>query len=252
MRGPDRVDRNLGLEAAIRQTFGSTGHPHAGRERGRWRIPYTFSTFDYRSLCELMWEQCGDAEFETAKVDGAERATWIHTDRGDVRGGADRGRARLAPRARQRHDPAARGDALARPGGPPERLRPRPAGCGSTRATCRRATAGRSPRARNCGIGIGSYDPRFHVKEPTVRLAQDGGRRHRPLPGQLDPPPASATPSRTACSSCGDSAGHCLAMSAEGIRTAWYFGIAVGRELTACRRGRAHARRGARALRRLR
>ena len=30
---------------------------------------------------------------------------------------------------------------------------------------------------------------------------------------------------------CGDSAGHCIAMSAEGIRTAWYFGIAVGREL---------------------
>jgi flavin-dependent dehydrogenase len=29
----------------------------------------------------------------------------------------------------------------------------------------------------------------------------------------------------------GDSAGHCIAMSAEGIRTAWYFGIAVGREV---------------------
>ena len=31
----------------------------------------------------------------------------------------------------------------------------------------------------------------------------------------------------------GDSAGHCVAMSAEGIRTALYFGIACGRELAA-------------------
>ena len=31
----------------------------------------------------------------------------------------------------------------------------------------------------------------------------------------------------------GDSAGHCLPLSAEGIRTAFYFGIAAGRELAA-------------------
>src|SRR6185295_10625590 len=29
----------------------------------------------------------------------------------------------------------------------------------------------------------------------------------------------------------GDSAGHCLPLTAEGIRTAFYFGIALGREL---------------------
>ena len=31
----------------------------------------------------------------------------------------------------------------------------------------------------------------------------------------------------------GDSAGHCLPLSGEGIRTAFYFGIAAGRELRA-------------------
>ena len=31
----------------------------------------------------------------------------------------------------------------------------------------------------------------------------------------------------------GDSAGHCLPLTAEGIRTAFYFGIAAGRELRA-------------------
>ena len=36
----------------------------------------------------------------------------------------------------------------------------------------------------------------------------------------------------------GDSAGHCLPLSGEGIRTAFHFGIACGRELRAVPRGR--------------
>ena len=40
-------------------------------------------------------------------------------------------------------------------------------------------------------IGVGSFDPRFHVKEPTVRLAEDLDSRGGPLPGQLDPAQAS-------------------------------------------------------------
>jgi flavin-dependent dehydrogenase len=36
----------------------------------------------------------------------------------------------------------------------------------------------------------------------------------------------------------GDSAGHCLPLTAEGIRTAFYFGIALGRELRAVTEGR--------------
>jgi flavin-dependent dehydrogenase len=44
----------------------------------------------------------------------------------------------------------------------------------------------------------------------------------------------------------GDSAGHCLPLTAEGIRTAFYFGIALGRELRGVldgRRARAEALR---------
>jgi flavin-dependent dehydrogenase len=39
----------------------------------------------------------------------------------------------------------------------------------------------------------------------------------------------------------GDSAGHCLPVTAEGIRTALYFGLACGRELRAVVEGRASA-----------
>src|SRR4051794_10104792 len=72
----------MGLGASIRQTFDSLV-VHTPRVTRRWPLPFTFSTFDYRQLCSLLWEQCGDAEFETAKVDGRDGLV-VHTDRGDV------------------------------------------------------------------------------------------------------------------------------------------------------------------------
>jgi menaquinone-9 beta-reductase len=76
--------RNLGLEASIRQTFGSL-LVHTPRARARWPLGWTFSTFDYRQLCELLWEQRGgSARFETAKVHGR-RGDAVLTDRGELR-----------------------------------------------------------------------------------------------------------------------------------------------------------------------
>ena len=49
----------------------------------------------------------------------------------------------------------------------------------------------------------------------------------------------------------GDSAGHCFPLSGEGIRTAFYFGIACGRELRRVLAGGGDARAGARRLRRV-
>ena len=87
-------------------------------------------------------------------------------------------------------------------------------------------------------VGVGSFDPRHHVKEPTVRLAADLERdavRYQGnwIPHQLRP----ATESGVFFT--GDSAGHCLPLTAEGIRTALYFGIACGRELRRVVEGRA-------------
>src|SRR6185295_19045963 len=73
--------RNLGLEGSIRQTFGSL-LVHTPSRTLRWELPFTFSTFDYRTLCALLFAQT-DAEFETAKVDGRTGFT-VHTDRGDL------------------------------------------------------------------------------------------------------------------------------------------------------------------------
>ena len=105
------------------------------------------------------------------------------------------------------------------------------------------------PAGDEVRVGVGSFDPRVHVKEPTVALAE--------RPRAAEPSATRATGSRTGCAAptedgvffVGDSAGHCLPTTAEGIRTALYFGLACGRELRAGRRGPPDARAGARALR---
>jgi len=93
------------------------------------------------------------------------------------------------------------------------------------------------PAAAEQRIGVGSFDPKFHVKETTVLLSEDLDRPpvryqgnwipHKLRPGTED-----------IVFFCGDSAGHCLPLTAEGIRTALYFGIALGDELRAVYEGR--------------
>ena len=96
-------------------------------------------------------------------------------------------------------------------------------------------------------VGVGSFEPRDHVKQPTLLLADDLsvpplGYQGNWIPHQLRPAVDRGV------FFAGDSAGHCLPLTAEGIRTALYFGLACGRELRAVvdrRRRRRRARSGA-------
>jgi menaquinone-9 beta-reductase len=86
-------------------------------------------------------------------------------------------------------------------------------------------------------IGVGSFDPRDPVKQPTLRLvgdvdAEPHGYQGNWIPHRLRPAVEDGV------FFAGDSAGHCLPLTAEGIRTAFYFGIAAGRELRAVVEGR--------------
>ena len=94
------------------------------------------------------------------------------------------------------------------------------------------------PAAGEVRVGVGSFDPRHHVKEPTVALAErldvDAVRyQGNWIPHRL----REATDGGVFF--CGDSAGHCLPLTAEGIRTAFYFSIAAGREIRRVVEGRA-------------
>ena len=217
----------LGLQDSIRQTFAELviHTPHA---TSRYQLPWTFSTFDYRTLCGLLAEQ-GDFEFDTAKVDGRTGQT-VHTDRGDVRAplivDALGWRRVLAGAANYQPPdaPLSRG------------LEVHPEGAHSDLAIWidrRYVPAGYGwsfPADGELRIGIGSFDPRFHVKDTTVELATDLGRDAVRYQGNWIPHKFREG-TEDGIFFVGDSAGHCLPLTAEGIRTALYFGIACGREL---------------------
>jgi len=227
---PTRWLENLGLHDAIRQTFGDLV-VHAPRATFRWRLPWTFSTFDYRRLCGLLWAQAGEADFETAKVDGRTGHT-VHTDRGDLS-------APLIVDALGWRRVLSHGAAIQPPEARLSRgLEVHPHGSGADLELwldpryVRAGYAWSFPAREELRVGVGSFDPRDHVKEPTVRLAGDlrlPAERYQGnwIPHQL----REAVEDAVFCA--GDSAGHCLPTTAEGIRTAFYFGLACGRELRA-------------------
>src|ERR671934_1358074 len=216
----------LGLQDSIRQTFPDLviHTPHATK---RYRLPWTFSTFDYRELCELLDDQ-NDALFETAKVNGRTGFT-VHTDRGDLTAplvvdALGWRRVLAAPGYQPPDAPLSRG------------LEVHPHGASNDleiwidRGYVPAGYAWSFPASEEVRVGVGSFEPRFHVKEPTVRVAQDLGHDAVRYQGNWIPHRLRRA-SEDGVFFVGDSAGHCLPLTAEGIRTAFYFGIACGREI---------------------
>jgi len=226
--------RRLGLMGCERQRFDSLVM-HTPHGDARYRLPWTFSTFDYRELCALMWERC-DAEFETAKVNG--RAPAVNGD-GAIAVDTDRGTivAPLVVDALGWRRVLASGDGYQPPDAPLSRgLEVHPEGNGEDLEIWidrRYVPAGYGwsfPAADEVRVGVGSFDPRFHVRATTELLAEDLGRDRVRYQGNWIPHKLRRATEGGAFF-VGDSAGHCLPLSAEGIRTALYFGIALGREL---------------------
>src|SRR5215212_5348294 len=227
--------RAMGLMDSHRQSFGRLV-VHTPYGTARLELPWTFSTFDYAELCSLLWAQA-DASFETAKVDGRTDAI-VHTDRGDLSAPVivdALGWRRVLGSGYQPPDaPLSRG------------LEVHPWGVGDEMEIWidrRYVPAGYGwsfPAGEEVRIGVGSFDPRFHVKDTTVMLADDLERDAVRYQGNWIPHRL-----RDATADgiffVGDSAGHCLPLTAEGIRTALYFGIACGRELRAVVEGRQSA-----------
>src|SRR5215210_8832746 len=222
----------MGLMGSHRQTFGRLV-VHTPYGTSRLELPWTFSTFDYATLCELLAGR-SEHEFETAKVNGR-TGDVVHTDRGDLSAPIivdALGWRRVLGSGYQPPDaPLSRG------------LEVHPWGVGDEMELWidrKYVPAGYGwsfPAGDETRIGVGSFDPRFHVKDTTVMLAEDLGRevvRYQGnwIPHKLRPATADGV------FFVGDSAGHCLPLTAEGIRTAFYFAIACGRELRAVLEGR--------------
>jgi flavin-dependent dehydrogenase len=226
--------RRLGLMDAERQRF-DTLVLHTPHGDARYRLPWTFSTFDYRELCELLWRDC-DAAFETAKVNGRAApvngggAIAVDTDRGTIS-------APLVVDALGWRRVLSSGDGYQPPDAPLSRgLEVHPGGGADDLEVWidrRYVPAGYGwsfPAGEETRIGVGSFDPRFHVRATTELLAEDLRRDRVRYQGNWIPHKLRRA-TEGGVFFVGDSAGHCLPLSAEGIRTALYFGIALGREL---------------------
>jgi flavin-dependent dehydrogenase len=225
---------NLGLADSMRQTFSDLVIHTRG---GTWRyeLPWTFSTFDYRTLCRLLSEQ-GEADFETAKVERREGDT-VFTDRGELSAPLivdGLGWRRVLSPGANVQPPEAR---LSRG------LEVHPDGSGEDLEIwvdpryIRAGYAWSFPARDELRVGVGSFDPHDPVKQPTLRIAEDTGvpavrYQGNWIPHYLRPAVEDGV------FFVGDSAGHCLPLTAEGIRTALYFGLACGRELRAVVDGR--------------
>ena len=240
--------RAMGLMEAERQRFDSLlmHTPHGER---RFRLPWTFSTFDYRELCELLWRDC-DARFETAKVNGravpanGDGAIAVDTDRGVLS-------APLVIDALGWRRVLANGDGHQPPDAPLSRgLEVHPDGQSPDlkvwidRSIVPEGYGWIFPAGDELRIGVGSFDPRFHVRATTELLAEDLGRDRVRYQGNWIPHKLRRA-TEGGVFFAGDSAGHCLPLSAEGIRTALYFGIALGRELRGVVEGRQDRERAA-------
>jgi len=233
--------RRLGLMESERQRFDELVM-HTPHGDARYKLPWTFSTFDYREICQLLWRDC-DARFETAKVHGRAPAAngggriAIETDRGVIS-------SPLVVDALGWRRMLASGDGYQPPDAPLSRgLEVHPAGTGEDLEIWidrRYVPAGYGwsfPARDELRIGIGSFDPRFHVKDTTVLLTNDMGKEPNEYQGNWIPHKLRKA-TEGGVFFAGDSAGHCLPLSAEGIRTALYFGIALGRELRGVVEGR--------------
>src|SRR4051794_33439777 len=231
----------LGLMESERQRFNELV-VHTPHGTARYKLPWSFSTFDYRTLCGLLWEGC-DATFETAKVNGRaadeDEGTLlaVDTDRGVLR-------APLVVDALGWRRVLGSGDGYQPPDAPLSRgLEVHPGGSGPDMEIWvdpRYVPAGDGwsfPAGDEMRVGVGSFDPRFHVRETTELLAADEGRDAVRYQGNWIPHKIRSG-TEDGLFFTGDSAGHCLPLTAEGIRTALYFGSFLGRELRAVVEGR--------------
>ena len=219
----------MGTHRAIRQELPCMAF-HTPHGSARYRLPWSWSSFDYRELCRELWEQT-DARFEIAKVAHRDGDT-VHTDRGELTAplivDALGWRRVLGP-----GDNVQPPDALISRG-----LEVHPHGggvdldCWIDRSVVRYGYAWSVPAAGEQRVGVGSYEPRHHVKEPTKEMARrletDAVRyQGNWFPHELRPA------AEDGVFFVGDSAGHCIPLSGEGIRTAFHFGRAAGREIRA-------------------
>ena len=218
----------MGVERSIRQELECMAF-HTPHGSTRFRLPWSWSSFDYRELCAALWEQC-DARFEIATVRERQGETVV-TDRGTLTAplivDALGWRRMLGTHVQPPEAMISRGLEV-HPGvsGPPAR----DLEVWIDRSVVRYGYAWSVPAAGERRIGVGSYEPRHHVKDPTREMARRLDTEPVRYQGNWFPH-ALRPAAEDGVFFVGDSAGHCIPLSGEGIRPAFHFGIAAGLQI---------------------
>jgi flavin-dependent dehydrogenase len=235
---PLRTIRFLGAEDAVREV-----HDHLGMYIGRRRyplpLPEPFCTFDYATLCRTVAGQT-DAPLLAGNAEAARDGVVTLADGPELRG-------RFVVDAagwRRTLDPA--GPLTSASEGLsygaeehveyPDARRARGLDFVVDRALVRRGYGWNFPAGDHARCGVGAFErgplqPPMAVVREREALGAPVRRHGGVIPHRLLPPVSGGI------LFIGDAAGHCLPLSAEGIRAAVYFGTAAGRLIAASLRG---------------
>jgi flavin-dependent dehydrogenase len=205
---------------------------HTRRRTISFASPYSWCTFDYRGLCEILFQRSGAAflQARAQRVDG-ER---VITDRGDVAGrcivDASGWRAVLSSTERLRRGVMNFGVNM---------VAPMPTAAGLDASALHfwypsdimaHAMAWVFPRGANATIGMGSYRGARAMRAPLERFTRLLGTEMTTLHGAYIPH-ALCRPTVGRIFVVGDAAGQCIALTGEGVRPALFFGEACGRAI---------------------
>jgi menaquinone-9 beta-reductase len=216
----------MGVAGSIRQEIPCMSF-HTPHGSVRYRLPWSWAAFDYHELCRQLFAQT-DARFEIATVTGR-RDGGVLTDRGMLRApllvdALGWRRVLAGDRNQPPEAPLSRGLEVHPDGGA------RDLDVWIERSLVRYGYGWSVPAGDEQRVGVGSYEPRHHVRRATVELAEQLARDPVRYQGNWFPHRLRRA-AQDNVFFVGDSAGHCFPLSGEGIRTAFYFGIACGREL---------------------
>ncbi len=231
---PLRTVHWLGGADAVREVQHTVGIYARGR-RHEVPLPEPYCTFDYRTLCERLATSAG-ADFLQARVTGGDGG---HVRLADGRR-VDASFVVDAAGWRRALDPAgplASEDAGLSYGAEehvsyPDALRADGLHIYVRHDLVRRGYGWNFPAGDHARAGLGSFvraplQGGMGVLRRRDRLGRASARQGGVIPHRLRPPVAGGV------LFAGDSAGHCLPLTAEGIRCAAYFGTAAGRLVAA-------------------
>jgi flavin-dependent dehydrogenase len=220
----------MGLMESARQDMPCMAF-HTPHGSARMRMGWEWTAFDYRTLCVTLRGDAPVGHFEIAKVEGRTGRT-VHTDRGDLS-------ARVIVDALGWRRVLGPGDNVQPPEAQISRgLEVHPDGGGVDldvwidRSLVRYGYAWSVPAREEQRIGVGSYEPRHHVKEPTQDIAARLDRPAVRYQGNWFPHRLRSA-HEDGVYFVGDSAGHCLPLSGEGIRPAFHFARAAAAAIRA-------------------